>query len=148
MFDTSTPALKTVWLPATNPLRAAWKEAHGRRQLRAEETLAIREGEARKVQGLEWSHPWGDGFRFYGENPWEIHGGNKNHGEMVTWWSMYIHVYNRLQQFSKEEKHMCQTGRSSADRSSSVIFHSYVGLPDECFRTWGNIIQDHLTACI
>lgn len=29
-----------------------WKEAHGRRQLRAEETLAIREGEARKVQGL------------------------------------------------------------------------------------------------
>lgn len=78
MFDTSTPALKTVWLPATNPLRAAWKEAHGRRQLRAEETLAIREGEARKVQGLERSHPWGMASGSMGK----IHG--KSMGEIIT----------------------------------------------------------------
>ena len=100
MFDTSTPALKTM-LPATNPLRAAWKEAHGRRQLRAEETLAIREGEARKVQGLERSHPWGMASgsmgKIHGKSMWEI----ITIGEMVTLWSMYINVYNRLQQFSK-----------------------------------------------
>ena len=89
MFDTSTPALKTM-LPATNPLRAAWKE-----------TLAIREGEARKVQGLERSHPWGMASGSMGK----IHGKSMGEiitiGEMVTLWSMYINVYNRLQQFSK-----------------------------------------------
>ena len=43
------PLSRSLWRPFN---RVAWKEVHGRRQLGTEETLAVREGEAREVQSL------------------------------------------------------------------------------------------------
>ena len=79
--------------PQRRIIQATWKEAHGRCQLHAEKALAMRQGEAREVQGLEGSRPSRDVPIMQGkswENIWENPWGN--YENMTSSWGVPIAI--------------------------------------------------------